>query len=81
MPPEHLQDANLRLQVRVPPCVIRALAGLGLAIASPAGYGIIGVSVVHEPERTITFAAFGLGAPIGAATGTILGGAVAGAGR
>ena len=60
--------------------MVRAFAGLGLAIASPAGYGIVGTNIRTEPERSIVFAAFGLGGPIGAATGTILGGAVAGVG-
>lgn len=39
--------------------VTRALSGLGLSIASPAGFGIIGVNIRHEPARTIVFAAFG----------------------
>lgn len=40
-------------------CVTRALSGLGLAIASPAAFGIIGVNIRQEPARTIVFAAFG----------------------
>lgn len=59
---------------------MRALAGLGLAIASPAGFGIIGVTFRAEPERTIAFSVFGLGNPVGAAVGMVLGGLVAGAG-
>lgn len=69
------------IKLRVALCVVRALAGLGLAVAAPAGFGIITTSVAYEPERTVTIAAFGLGNPVGASVGTILGGAVAGAGR
>ncbi|RSH80151.1 hypothetical protein EHS25_007256 [Saitozyma podzolica] len=58
--------------------VMRAFAGLGLALACPAGFGLIGETITHEPERSIVFAAFGLGGPIGASSGTILGGGVAG---
>jgi MFS family permease len=57
---------------------MRAFAGLGLALACPAGFGLIGETITHEPERSIVFAAFGLGGPIGASSGTILGGGVAG---
>jgi MFS family permease len=64
-------------QTYIPLCILRALAGLGMALAGPSGFGIVGAYVVHEPVRTIVFAAFGLGGPIGAATGTLLGGAVA----
>lgn len=48
-----------------------------MALAGPSGFGVVGANVVTEPARTIVFAAFGLGGPIGAATGTLLGGAVA----
>lgn len=58
--------------------VMRAFAGLGLALACPAGFGLIGETITHEPERSMVFAAFGLGGPIGASSGTILGGGVAG---
>ncbi|GFZ44917.1 hypothetical protein JCM24511_02643 [Saitozyma sp. JCM 24511] len=64
-----------------PLCVLRAFAGLGQAIATPAGYGIIGSLVWHEPERTFVFAAFALGGAVGSSTGTILGGALASVGR
>lgn len=46
-------------QNRVALCVTRAFSGLGLAIASPAGFGIIGVNIKHEPARTIVFTATG----------------------
>lgn len=62
-------------------CLTRAFSGLGLSIASPAGFGIIGVNIRHEPARTIVFASFGLGNPVGAAFGTLLGGAMAGTGK
>ncbi|TXT07461.1 hypothetical protein VHUM_03181 [Vanrija humicola] len=59
-------------------CIIRALTGLGLAVATPAGFGIIGVTFREEPGRTIAFAVFGLGNPIGASVGVLVGGAIAG---
>ncbi|WOO80487.1 Efflux pump terJ [Vanrija pseudolonga] len=59
-------------------CIIRAFTGLGLAVATPAGFGIIGVTFRQEPGRTIAFAVFGLGNPIGASVGVLVGGAVAG---
>lgn len=61
-------------------CVIRALAGLGLAIASPAAFGITAVSFPNDPERTVAFSALALGNPLGAMLGTLLGGATAGFG-
>ena len=61
-------------------CVIRALAGLGLAVASPAAFGITAVSFPREPERTIAFSALALGNPLGAMVGTLLGGVTAGLG-
>lgn len=67
----------MMIQEYIPLCVIRAISGLGMALAGPSGFGVVGANVVTEPARTIVFAAFGLGGPIGAATGTLLGGAVA----
>jgi MFS family permease len=64
-------------QSLAPLCVVRALAGLGLAIASPATFGIIGTTFRHEPARTIAFSILSMGSPLGATTGPILGGAVA----
>lgn len=61
-------------------CVLRAICGLGLAIASPAAFGIVGVCFRTEPGRTIAFAASGLGAPLGAACGTPIAGAIAATG-
>ncbi|TXT04777.1 hypothetical protein VHUM_04045 [Vanrija humicola] len=59
-------------------CIVRAFTGLGLAVATPAGFGIIGVTFRQEPARTIAFAVFGLGNPIGSSVGVLVGGAVAG---
>jgi len=66
---------------RIGLCVLRAICGLGLAVASPAGFGIVGVTFQQEPARTVAFAAFGLGAPLGAACGTLIGGVIASIGR
>lgn len=68
-------------QNRVGLCVLRAICGLGLAVASPAGFGIVGVTFKYEPQKTIAFSAFGLGAPLGAACGTLIGGAIAATGE
>lgn len=62
-------------------CVVRAIAGLGLAIATPAGFGILGVTFREEPERTIAFSCFGLGNPVGASIGMLVGGGVSGSSR
>ncbi|KLT43451.1 major facilitator superfamily MFS-1 [Cutaneotrichosporon oleaginosum] len=62
-------------------CIVRAISGLGLAVATPAGFGILGVTFREEPERTIAFSCFGLGNPVGASVGMLVGGAVSGASR
>lgn len=62
-------------------CFFRAFAGLGLSIASPAGFGIVGVNIRHEPARTVVFASFGLGNPVGAAFGGLLGGVMTAIGK
>ena len=62
-------------------CALRGFAGLGMAIANPAGFGIIGSSVRHEPARTIIFACFGIGNPLGATMGGLIGGALGLAGE
>lgn len=59
-------------------CVIRAIAGLGQALAMPAGFGIVGVTYRGERERSIAFAAMGLGYPIGSSLGQVFGGLIAG---
>ncbi|KAL7424622.1 hypothetical protein Q5752_000306 [Cryptotrichosporon argae] len=61
----------------IPLCIVRALVGLGNAIATPAGFGIIGVTFPRDPERTYAFAIFGLGNPLGSAIGMVLGGLMA----
>ena len=65
----YLLRADDAYQNRITLRVLRAISGLGLAIASPAGFGIIGVNFREEPGRTIAFAAPGAGAPIGAGIG------------
>ncbi|KAI9638984.1 major facilitator superfamily domain-containing protein [Dioszegia hungarica] len=62
---------------RVALSLCRAMSGLGMSIASPAGFGIIGATIRHEPARTIAFAASGLGNPIGAVFGNLIGGLMA----
>ncbi len=42
-------------------CIVRALAGLGLAVASPAAFGITATSFPTNPHRTIAFSALALG--------------------
>ncbi len=61
-------------------CIVRALAGLGLAVASPAAFGITATSFPTNPHRTIAFSALALGNPLGTMVGTLLGGATAGLG-
>ena len=60
--------------------MIRAFAGLGLAIATPAGFGIIATTFVTEAERVIPFALLAFGNPLGAMVGALLGGGIASAG-
>ena len=57
---------------------MRAFAGLGLSLSGPAGFGLISEYVTVEPARSRVFVTFGLGGPIGSATGAVLGGAIAG---
>jgi MFS family permease len=61
-------------------CVVRAIAGLGLAIVSPAGFGITANTFPTEPGRTIAFSALAMGNPLGAMGGTLIGGGIASAG-
>ena len=46
-------------------------------MASPAGFGIVGVNFREEPRRTMAFAALGVGSPIGASFGHALSGVLA----
>jgi MFS family permease len=62
-------------------CVVRALCGLGLAVSTPSAFGIVGINFRDEPERTILFSVLGLGNPVGASVGMLVGGGVAGAAR
>lgn len=55
--------------------VMRGLQGLGPAAAVPASIGILAQSFEEGSHmRTIAFAAFGSGGPIGAALGNVLSG-------
>ncbi|KAG6332969.1 hypothetical protein ID866_6122 [Astraeus odoratus] len=56
--------------------VLRAFQGLGAAAAIPSALGILAHSFPPSRERTIAFATFAAGAPVGGAFGTILGGVV-----
>ena len=49
-----------------------------MAMASPAGFGLIGTIFTNEPGRTIAFAMLALGNPVGAAVGMVVGGLVIG---
>lgn len=60
----------------IPLCILRALAGLGLAIATPAAFGIIGVNF-RGRARTTAYACMSLGNPVGAALAMLLGGIMA----
>lgn len=60
----------------IPLCILRALSGLGLAIATPAAFGIIGVNF-RGPARTTAYACMSLGNPVGAALAMLLGGIMA----
>nr|XP_019043023.1 hypothetical protein I302_08733 [Kwoniella bestiolae CBS 10118]OCF21953.1 hypothetical protein I302_08733 [Kwoniella bestiolae CBS 10118] len=66
---------------RIALTVFRAIAGLGLSISAPAGFGIIGTTFREEPSRTMAFAALGVGTPLGAVVGEVIGGLISGTGR
>lgn len=71
----------LKPQNRIGICVLRAMCGLGLAVADPAGFGIVAMAFRKEPGRTIAFAAFGLGAALGVGAGTMIGAVMVATGR
>jgi len=52
-----------------------------MALSMPSAFGIVGTSFHEEPTRTIVFAVMGLGYPVGAAVGQVLGGVMAGIGK
>ncbi|KAI0750334.1 major facilitator superfamily domain-containing protein [Daedaleopsis nitida] len=54
--------------------ILRALQGLGSAAAIPAALGILAHSFPPSRIRSIAFATFAAGAPVGAAIGSTLGG-------
>lgn len=67
-------------QSHVALCVIRAVAGLGLALAMPSAFGIVGVTFIGHKERTVAFAVMGMGHPLGGSLGQVFGGLIAGSG-
>ncbi|KAJ7587489.1 putative efflux transporter [Mycena floridula] len=56
--------------------VLRALQGIGAAATIPASLGILAHAFPPSRARSIAFATFAAGAPVGGACGMILGGAV-----
>ncbi|KAI0788398.1 efflux transporter [Fomes fomentarius] len=54
--------------------ILRALQGLGPAASIPAGLGILAHTFPPSPIRSVAFATFAAGAPIGAAIGSAVGG-------
>lgn len=68
------------VKVFVPLCVIRAVVGVGLAIATPAAFGIVGVNFRDPKSRTIAYGSMSMGNPVGASVAMIVGGAMASAG-
>ena len=61
----------------MPLCVLRALSGLGLAIAMPAAFGIVGSTFSSEPAKTIAFSAMSVGNPMGSIVGQLTGARIA----
>ena len=47
----------------------------------PAAFGMVGATFTEERERNVAFAILGMGYPVGAALGQVIGGLIAGAGR
>ncbi|OBZ72344.1 hypothetical protein A0H81_07345 [Grifola frondosa] len=54
--------------------VLRAFQGMGAAACIPAGLGILAHSFPPSRTRSIAFAAFAAGAPVGSAIGSAIGG-------
>ncbi|KAI0668012.1 efflux transporter [Trametes maxima] len=54
--------------------VLRGLQGIGAAACIPAALGILAHSFPPSPRRSIAFATFAAGAPVGAALGSAIGG-------
>jgi MFS family permease len=65
----------------VPFFILRALAGLGASLGAPSAIGIIAENHPEGRRRSIMYAAYGAGNPIGAAVGVLLGGSLADSGR
>lgn len=64
----------------IPLCVIRAIVGVGLAVATPAAFGIVGVNFRDPKSRTIAYGSMSMGNPVGASVAMMVGGAMASAG-
>ncbi|KAA8898254.1 major facilitator superfamily domain-containing protein [Sphaerosporella brunnea] len=54
--------------------VLRALSGLGAAANVPAAIGILGTSIPPGKVKNYSFAIYAAGAPLGAISGTLIGG-------
>ncbi|TBU52453.1 efflux transporter [Dichomitus squalens] len=54
--------------------ILRGLQGLGPAAATPAAIGILAHTFPPSPRRSIAFATFAAGAPVGGVVGNIIGG-------
>lgn len=68
------------VKIFIPLCVIRAIVGVGLAVATPAAFGIVGVNFRDQKSRTIAYGSMSMGNPVGASVAMIVGGAMASAG-
>lgn len=68
------------IKIFVPLCIIRAIVGVGLAVATPAAFGIVGVNFRDHKSRTIAYGCMSMGNPVGASVAMIVGGAMASAG-
>lgn len=68
------------VKVFVPLCIIRAIVGVGLALATPAAFGIVGINFRDPKSRTIAYGSMSMGNPVGASVAMIVGGAMASAG-
>lgn len=68
------------IKIFVPLCIIRAIVGVGLAVATPAAFGIVGVNFRDDRSRTIAYGSMAMGNPVGASVAMMVGGAMASAG-
>ena len=56
--------------------ILRAMQGIGSAAMIPAAIGILANTFPPSTTRSVAFATFSAGAPVGAAIGSVIGGAV-----